>query len=37
MEVMKMADRALYRSKDEGKNRCTVFNPNEDRERFRFG
>lgn len=37
MEVMKMADRALYRSKDEGKNRCTVFNPDEDKQRFRFG
>jgi diguanylate cyclase len=37
MEVMKMADRALYRSKDAGKNQCTVFDPSTDRERFRFG
>ncbi len=37
IEVMKMADRALYRSKDAGKNQCTVFDPSTDRERFRFG
>ncbi|CAK8713401.1 Diguanylate cyclase (GGDEF) domain-containing protein [Candidatus Electronema halotolerans] len=36
-EVMKMADRALYRSKDEGKNKCTVFDPGSDKDRWRFG
>jgi diguanylate cyclase (GGDEF)-like protein len=34
--IMEMADRALYRSKNRGKNCCTIFSPDEDRERGRF-
>ncbi|MCI5146125.1 MAG: GGDEF domain-containing protein [Candidatus Electrothrix sp. AR3] len=37
-EIMKMADKALYRSKDYGKNQCTIFQPQVDNEqpgRFR--
>lgn len=36
-KIMEMADRALYRSKNRGKNCCTVFNPEADREKGRFG
>jgi diguanylate cyclase (GGDEF)-like protein len=28
-EIMKMADKALYKSKASGKNKCTIYQPSE--------